>query len=90
MTRKCSDLKKNEEVVFLTNDYHIFKRLMPINGNVTSVDIERKIVHVVYLEGYHCRNEAIPFERMLAVANPEGRVWQFEDIKGKCDLLKGE
>lgn len=71
-------------------DHHIYKRLVPTYGNVTSVDTERKLVHVVYLEGYRCRHETIPFEHMLSVLNPNGRVWQFENIEGKCDLLKGE
>lgn len=86
MTRKCSSLQKNEIVVFKAYN-PIYEEKKPIDGNVISVDLERKTVDVVFLWGYRSENETIPFSDMLAVYNPKGEYMKFDNICGNSDLL---
>lgn len=87
--RKCSSLKENEIVVFnVWND--IYREKRPIDGNVISVDLERRVVWCCWLEGYKDYRKPIPFEDMLAVYNPNGGIMKFENISGKSDLLVAE
>lgn len=84
--RTCQSLKQGEAVVFkLYSD--IYKEKKPMDGTVIYVNTDRRIVWVSYLEGYKDRSDAIPFEDMLAVYNPEGEMMKFDNISGKSDLL---
>ena len=86
--RYCRGLKHNEMVVFLIWS-DLYKRKIPMDGNVISVDKDRKIVSVVYLEGYKSMNAHLSYYDMLAVYNPDGEVMHFDNIYGKSDLLEG-
>ena len=71
MSRKCSSLQSNEQVVF--NLYsEIFERKVPMDGFVIFVLPNRKEVMVSYLEGYKDRRDNISYEDMLAVYDKDG------------------
>ena len=86
MSRKCSSLKSNEQVVFKIHS-DIFGKKIPMDGSVISVYENTKKVDVSWLQGYKDMHDLIPFEDMLAVYNPEGKVMKFDNISGKSDLL---
>lgn len=86
MSRKCTSLKSNEQVVFKIHS-DIFEKKIPMNGSVLSVYENAKKVCVSWLEGYKDRHDMIPFEDMLAVYNPDGEMMKFDNISGKSDLL---
>lgn len=86
MDRKCTTLKTNDEVVFLIFS-DIFKRKIPMNGTVIFVSKNQKKVCVSWLSGYKDMHDFIPFEDMLALYNPDGKMMKFENIYGKSDLL---
>ena len=84
--RTCASLKQGEQVVFkIYSDIYEEKR--PMDGFVIYVNTDRRVVWVSYLEGYKDRSDAIPFEDMLAVYNPNGEMMNFDNISGKSDLL---
>lgn len=84
--RSCGSLKAGESVVFkLYSD--IYNKKIPMDGTVIYVNTDRKVVWVSYLEGYKDRSDAIPFEDMLAVHNPNGPMMHFDNIYGKSDIL---
>lgn len=86
MSRKCSSLQANEQVVFkIYSD--IYKKKIPMDGNIISVHETAKNVCVSWLEGYKHRDDIISFEDMLAVHNPNGEMMKFDNISGKSDLL---
>lgn len=86
MKRKCTSLKENENVVF--NIYSdIYKKKIPMDGTVLSVNENTKKVCVSWLDGYKDRHDFIPFEDMLGVYNPNGKMMKFDNISGKSDLL---
>lgn len=86
MSRKCTSLQANECVVFkIYSD--IYKKKIPMDGNVVSVNKNTKIVCVSWLEGYKDRHDFITFEDMLAVYNPNGEMMKFGNISGRSDLL---
>lgn len=86
MNRKCTSLKRNEQVVFLIYS-DIYNRKIPMDGSVISVNEGTRKVDISWLEGYKDRHDSILYEDMLAVYNPEGEIMKFENISGKSDLL---
>lgn len=86
MNRKCTSLKRNEQVVFLIHS-DIYNRKIPMDGSVISVNESTRKVDISWLEGYKDRHDSISYEDMLAVYNPEGEMMKFENISGKSDLL---
>lgn len=89
MSRKCSSLQSNEQVVF--NLYsEIFERKVPMDGSVIFVLPNRKEVMVSYLEGYKDRHDNISYEDMLAVYDKDGEEMYFENIHGPSELLIAE
>ena len=89
MSRKCSSLQSNEQVVF--NLYsEIFEKKIPMDGSVIFVLPNRKEVMVSYLEGYKDRHDNIPYEDMLAVYDKNGEEMYFENIHGPSELLIAE
>ena len=83
----CSDLNPNDIVVFYVDVYHEGKKSV-YDGNVISINKHNKTVSVVYLEGYHSRNDDIPFEDMLAKADENGLEMLFGGwIRGRSALL---
>ena len=89
MSRKCSSLQSNEQVVF--NLYsEIFERKLPMDGSVIFVLPNRKEVMVSYLEGYKDRHDNISYEDMLAVYDKDGEEMYFENIHGPSELLIAE
>lgn len=86
MSRKCTSLQSNEQVVFKIHS-DIYGKKIPMDGSVTSVYEKHKKVGVSWLEGYKDRHDFIPFEDMLAVYNPNGEMMKFGNISGKSDLL---
>ena len=89
MSRKCSSLQSNEQVVF--NLYsEIFEKKIPMDGSVIFVFPNRKEVMVSYLEGYKDRHDNIPYEDMLAVYDKNGEEMYFENIHGPSELLIAE
>jgi len=90
--RKCSSLQPKEEVVFTAQKY-IFDEPCEIhyNGTVREVDLERKIVWIDYLyDFYKSAIDPIPFDRMVAVSNKNGKYLKLKDIAGFSDLLLPE
>ena len=86
MSRSCSSLKPDEQVVFkIYSD--IYKEKIPTYGNVTSVNTEKRTVDINWLEGYKDRNDTIAYEDMLAVYNPDGEEMKFDKISGRSDIL---
>lgn len=91
MERKCSSLKGNEAVVFKRPCFEIDdKRKIEEWGNVCYVDTKRRIVSIIYLEGWQSRYYDCPFEDMLAVYNPDGEYKKFGCISGRSDTLSPE
>jgi hypothetical protein len=89
MSRKCSSLQSNEQVVF--NLYsEIFEKKIPMDGSVIFVFPNRKEVMVSYLEGYKDRHDNIPYEDILAVYDKNGEEMYFENIHGPSELLIAE
>lgn len=89
MSRKCSDLRAGEWVVFkLLSD--IYREKIPETGTVVTISLDRRTVEVSYMEGYRERFELIPFADMIAVYNPDGEVLNFDNISGPSDLLIAE
>lgn len=87
---KCSDLKFNDVVVFNVTVYAGGKEEI-YDGNVISVNNERKTVCVCYLEGYKSRTDNIPFEKMIAKYDENGEEMLFGGwIRGKSILLEAE
>ena len=86
MQRKCSSLKQNEAVVFMIHS-DIYNKKIPETGSVIYVLPEQKKVCICYLNGYKSESDFIPFEDMLAVANPNGEVMKFRNISGPSDTL---
>lgn len=87
--RRCSDLKKMEQVVFRVDPYYQGNKEV-FFGNVINVYPESKRVDVVYLEGYKSRSDAIPYDDMLAVYDEDGEWMSFGGVSGKSILLKAE
>lgn len=87
---KCSELKQGDVVVFNVTVYANGKE-ETYDGNVISVNNERKTVSVCYLEGYKSRTDNIPFDKMIAKADENGKEMLFGGwIRGKSVLLKSE
>ena len=86
MDRKCTSLKFNEQVVFMIHS-DIYEKKIPIDGSVISVLENTKKVCVSWLDGYKDRHDFIPFDDMLAVYNPNGKMMKFDNIYGNSDLL---
>ena len=83
MSRSCSSLKPDEQVVFkIYSD--IYKEKIPTYGNVTSVNTEKRTVDINWLEGYKDRNDTIAYEDMLAVYNPDGEEMKFDKVAKKA------
>lgn len=78
---QCSKLKYGVEVVFMLYS-DIYKRKVPEIGTVISVSKNNKTVGVTYMEGYKQRFDDIPYEDMLAVHSPHGKMMKFENIIG--------
>lgn len=87
--RRCSDLKKMEQVVFRVDPYYQGNKEV-FFGNVINVYPESKKVDVVYLEGYKSRSDTIPYNDMLAVYDENGEPMSFGGVSGKSILLKTE
>lgn len=87
--RRCSDLKKMEQVVFRVDPYYQGNKEV-FFGNVVGVYPESERVDVVYLEGYKSRNDFIPYDDILAVYDEDGEVMSFGGVSGKSILLKAE
>lgn len=87
MKRKCSELKKDDQVVFrLFNG--IYQKEIPNYGNVICVDLDRRKVAVCYLEGYRSEFADVPFEKMLGVYDPKGEYLDFDGyVSGRSALL---
>lgn len=86
MSRKCTSLKINEQVVFNIHS-DLYGKKIPRDGSVISVFEKSKKICISWLEGYKDRHDLIPFEDMLAVYNPNGEIMRFDNIVGKSDLL---
>lgn len=87
---RCSELKQGDVVVFNVTVYADGKE-ETYDGNVISVNNERKTVSVCYLEGYKSRNDNIPFNKMIAKADENGEEMLFGGwIRGKSVLLEAE
>ena len=86
MTRACTSLKKDEQVVFLCHST-IYDKKVPEIGNVIYVLPEKKTVCVCYLEGYKSRTEDVPYEDMLAVYDKDGEEMYFDNIHGPSRKL---
>ena len=84
---KCSELKYGAEVVFRTYS-NILKREYYEVGTVISVDSERKIVWISWLEGYKDRRNPIKFKDVVAVYHENGAFMEFENIRGESILLE--
>lgn len=87
--RRCSDLKKMEQVVFRVDPYYQGNKEV-FFGNVLRVHPNAHKVSVIYLEGYHSRYDAIPYDDMLAVYDEDGEVMSFGGVSGRSVLLKAE
>ena len=87
--RKCSDLNKMEQVVFRVDPYYQGNKEV-FFGNVLRVHPDAHKVFVIYLEGYHSRSDAIPYNDMLAVYDEDGEWMSFGGVSGKSVLLKAE
>lgn len=87
--RRCSDLKKMEQVVFRVDPYYQGNKEV-FFGNVINVYPENARVDVVYLEGYHSRSDFIPYDDMLAVYDEDGEMMSFDGVSGRSVLLKAE
>ena len=87
--RRCSDLKKMEQVAFRVDPYYQGNKEV-FFGNVINVYPENARVDVVYLAGYHSRSDAIPYDDMLAVYDEDGEVMSFDGVSGRSVLLKAE
>lgn len=86
--RECNSLNENEQVVFnLYSD--LYGKKVPMNGNVLSVDVANRKVHVAYLYGWKSENAIVDFYDMLAVYNPNGKIMKFDNISGRSDTLEG-
>ena len=86
MSRLCSSLKQNENVVFMHYS-DIYKKKIPMDGNVISVQKNHKCVAVCYLEGYRSISTSIPYKDMLAVYDKNGKHMKFENISGPSQKL---
>lgn len=89
MSRKCSSLQSNEQVVFKVYS-DIFGEKKPMDGSVIFILPNRKEVMVSYLEGHKDIHENIPYEDMLAVYDKNGKEMYFENIHGPSELLIAE
>lgn len=89
MCRKCTSLKRGEQVVFLVHS-DIYNRKVPMDGSVVFVYPDRKRVLISWLEGYKNRDSVVSFNDMLAVYNPNGEIKKFENISGRSDILVPE
>ena len=87
--RKCSSLKKNEQVVFRTYS-DIFGRKIYETGSVIYVLPNSKTVAVSYLDGYRSATEDIPYEDMVACYDDTGNYMEFDNIKGRSVFLSNE
>lgn len=86
MSRYCSSLKENEQVVFLLYS-DIYNKKIPYDGTVVYVDRPSKKVSVCYLEGYKSYTDSIPFSDMLAVYDEKGKMMHFDNISGPSQKL---
>ena len=84
--RTCSSLKKGENVIFLRS-WQSADNLIPEIGTVDLVNTDNKTVEINWLEGYKNRDSCIPFNRLLAVFNPEGVDLHYKGISGPSDKL---
>ena len=87
--RKCSELKEMEQVVFRVDPYYQGNKEV-FFGNVLRVHTNVRKVSVIYLDGYHSRSDAIPYNDMLAVYDEDGELMSFGSVSGKSILLKAE
>lgn len=87
--KRCSDIKPNESVVFLSYS-EIFKKNIPTDGIVVFNRPERKTICVSYLEGYKDITAYVSYEDMIAVYDENGVDMKFENISGKSIMLTAE
>lgn len=86
MARDCNTLKNGEQVVFYIHS-DIYKKKIPETGTVSGLNLNRKEVHVHWLEGYKDRHDVVPFSDMIAVYNKDGEMMHWKGISGPSDLL---
>lgn len=86
-TSKYSSLKEYDEVVCYVDPEHEGKDKV-YDGNVISVDLEKKFAWVCYLYGYKSHTDAIPFDKMIAKGDKAGDCMTFGRwISGPSALL---
>lgn len=86
---KCSELEQGMPVVFKVDPYYQGNKEVFV-GTVLWINEKQKTVMVSYLEGYKDRNDAIPFNDMIAAYDESGEMMNFDGIKGKSILLNAE
>lgn len=80
---RCSELKPGDQVV-----YKIRKDGREDYADGTVVLVTGRHVHACRLEGYRNRDDAVPFEDMLAKYDPEGSEMRFGHIHGPGTALE--
>ena len=83
---KCTDLKENDQVVFLTYSNRFRKKIYE-TGTVVFINHNDQTVSVSWLEGYKDRNSMVGFSDMVAKYDKDGEYMKFDNISGPSVLL---
>lgn len=78
---------KSEDIVIFKRYCDILKEETFQDGNVLSVNPERKTVSILWLEGYKSRQDDIEFKKIVAKYDENGEYMNFGVYSGKSVLL---
>lgn len=79
---------KQDDIVLFKRHCNILNRETYQDGNVIFIDDERKLVSICWLEGYKSRNDDVPYEKVIAKYDPNGKYMEFENYSGTSILLE--
>lgn len=78
---------KSEDIVIFKRYCDILEKETFQDGSVLSVNLKRKTVSILWLEGYKTRQDDVVFDKVVAKYDKNGEHMKFGVYSGKSVLL---
>jgi len=85
---KHEQLKNGDIVIFKIHSDEMEEDIFQ-DGNVLDVYADRKEISIIYLEGYKSRNDNIPYDKVIAKFDLNGKYMTFGNLSGTSVLIDG-